>query len=74
MKHFRVWLFFALVALVIVVVRLSPDLQTRLQTLFSGYGLLAFILVMVLLTLIYRKLQRNGGKHESESEHMPWWY
>jgi hypothetical protein len=74
MKQFRVWLFFALVALAVVAVRLSPDIQTRLQTLVSGYGLLACIMVMVLLTAIYRTLQGRSSKHESESDHTPWWY
>jgi len=74
MKHFRVWLFFALVALGIVAIRLSPNLQMGLQAIFSGYGTLALIVVMVLLTVIYRNLREDGGKHDPENDHTPWWY
>ncbi len=74
MKHFRVWLFFTLVALGIVAIRLLPDLQIGLQAIFSGYGVFAFILVVVLLVVIYRNLQGHGGKREPESDHTPWWY
>jgi len=74
MKHFRVWLFFALVALGIVAIRLSPNLQMGLQAIFSGYGTLALIVVMVLLTVIYRNLRGDGGKHDPENDHTPWWY
>ena len=74
MKNFRVWIFFALLALGIVAIRLLPDLQIGLQAIFSGYGVVAFVLVMVLLVVIYRNLQGHTGKRQSDSEHTPWWY
>jgi hypothetical protein len=74
MRHFRVWLFFALMALGIVAIRLSHNLQRGLGAIFSGYGMLALIVVTVLLTVIYRNLQRSGGKRDPESDHTPWWY
>ena len=74
MKNFRVWLFFALMSLGIVAIRLSPNLQMKVQAFFSGYGMLGLIVVMVLLTVIYHKLQKNGGKSDPESDHTPWWY
>ena len=73
MKNVRVWIFFGLLALGLVAIRLLPNLQIGLQAIFSGYGVIAFGLVMVLLFVIYRNLQ-GRGKYEDENEHTPWWY
>lgn len=73
MKNVRVWIFFGLLALGLVAVRLLPNLQIGLQAIFSGYGVFAFVLVMVLLFVIYRNLQ-GRSKHQGENEHTPWWY
>jgi hypothetical protein len=73
MKNIRVWFFFMLLALGIVAVRLLPDLQIGLQDILSGYGVIAFILVMVLLVVIYRTLQGHSPRHDPENDH-PWWY
>ena len=74
MKSIRVWIFFGLLVLGIIAVRLLPDVQIGLAAIFSGYGVFAFILIMVLLFVIYRNLQSGKGKRESESDHSPWWY
>jgi tellurite resistance protein TehA-like permease len=74
MKNFRVWIFFALLALGIVAIRLLPDLQIGLQAIFSGYGVVAFVLVIVLLVVIYRNLQGRTGKRQPDRDHTPWWY
>lgn len=74
MRRFRTWIFFGLIALGIVAVRMLPDLQISLSAIFSGYGVFAFILVMVLLVVIYRTLQGHGDKGRSEYDDTPWWY
>ena len=73
MNRLRTWILFGLIALGIVAVRMLPDLQIGIDAIFSGYGVIAFILVMVLL-VIFRPLQGNSGKRRSEDDHMPWWY
>jgi hypothetical protein len=72
MRHLRVWVFFALLALGILAVRLLPQVQIGLEAIFSGYGIIAFILIMVMLAVIYRTLQGPGDKRKSD--HTPWWY
>lgn len=73
MNSVRAWVFYVLVVFGIMVVRLSPDLRAGLQSLVSGYGLLALIVFTVLLVVIFRALQGRGDKHNPES-HTPWWY
>lgn len=74
MKSLRLWIFFGLLALGIVAVRVLPGVQIGLETIFSGYGIFAFALVMVLLVVIYRTLQGNHTGRRSDSDHTPWWY
>jgi hypothetical protein len=74
MNRLRTWIFFGLLALGIVAVRMLPDLQIGLSTIFSGYGVIAFILVMVLLLVIFRTLQGSNKGRGSEHDGTPWWY
>jgi hypothetical protein len=70
----RTWIFFGLLALGLVAVRFLPDIQIGLDAIFSGYGVIAFILVMVLMVLIYRTLLGNDKGRGSEHDRTPWWY
>ena len=68
MRHFRVWIFFALLGLGILAARFLPQVHIGLEAIFSGYGIIAFILIMVMLVVIYRTLQGHNGKRESERD------
>lgn len=74
MKNIRVWIVFLFIALGIVAIRLSPQTQDGLHAFVSGYGLFAFILVLVLLSVIYRSFRGHNDKHASEIDDTPWWY
>jgi hypothetical protein len=74
MKNIRVWILFLFIAMGIVAMRLSPQTQDGLRSFVSGYGLFAFVLVLILLSVIYRTFRGPDDKHASESEDTPWWY
>ena len=74
MKHIRVWILFLFIAMGIVAMRLSPPTQDGVQSFLSGYGLFAFVLMLILVSLIFRTFRGTEGKHRSDSEDTPWWY
>ncbi|MBZ0289323.1 MAG: hypothetical protein K8I30_17010 [Anaerolineae bacterium] len=66
MRHWRLWVFFALLALGILAIGYLSQAQISLGAIFSGYGIIAFILVMVLLAVIFRTLQGHDGRRDSQ--------
>lgn len=74
MKNIRVWVLFLFIAIGIVAIRLSPQTQDGVQSFLSGYGLFAFVLMLILVSLTFRTFRGTAGKHRSDSEDTPWWY